>query len=308
MEGLWGSVELYFPVAMAPQGRACHENPAMAKKPALKKVDADSAMPDLSERADGPALIALWGADEAGHEFRLGTREYDWHSHLRGQVFCVESGLVHVRTAHGSWLLPPHRAGWLPPGEAHKVSISGAMSGWSVLIAPQASQDLPERPCVIGISELMRALVRRAVAWTGQDQLDAGQERMTVVLLDEMRRAPHEPRHLPMPTDRRLLRIATAIYKQPDSPRTLGEWAHWAGLSPRTLSRLFLAETTMSFARWRQQARLVHALERLARGEAVADIADALGYATPSNFIAMFRRSFGDSPGRYFAQRGGLRQ
>jgi AraC-like DNA-binding protein len=36
-------------------------------------------------------------------------------------------------------------------------------------------------------------------------------------------------------------------------------------------------------------------------------IADALGYATPSNFIAMFERSFGDSPARYFAQRGELR-
>ena len=30
-------------------------------------------------------------------------------------------------------------------------------------------------------------------------------------------------------------------------------------------------------------------------------------YATPSNFIAMFERSFGDSPARYFAQRGELR-
>lgn len=265
-------------------------------------------MPDLSERADGPALIALWGDDEAGKEFRLGTREYDWHSHLRGQVFCVESGLVHVRTAHGSWLLPPHRAGWLPPGESHKVSISGAMSGWTVLITPQASQELPERPCVIGISELMRALVRRAVTWSDQPQpLDAEQERMTAVLLDEMRRAPQEPLHLPMPTDRRLLRIANAICEQPENGRTLDEWAQWAGLSPRTLSRLFLAETAVSFAQWRQQARLVHALERLARGEAVADIADALGYATPSNFIAMFKRSFGESPARYFANRTALR-
>jgi AraC-like DNA-binding protein len=274
----------------------------MAKNP-----ETQGHVPDLSERADGPALIALWGSDEADSEFRLGTREYDWHSHLRGQVFCVESGLVHVRTAHGSWLLPPHRAGWIPPGEAHKVSISGAMSGWSVLISPRASRELPERPCVIGISELMRALVRRAVTWAAQDRLDTEQARMTAVLLDEMRRAPHEPLHLPMPIDRRLLRIATAICEQPESTRTLDEWAQWAGLSPRTLSRLFLTETAVSFAQWRQQARLVHALERLARGEAVADIADALGYATPSNFIAMFKRSFGDSPARYFTQRGELR-
>ena len=48
---------------------------------------------------------------------------------------------------------------------------------------------------------------------------------------------------------------------------------------------------------------LIHALERLAQGEAVATVADALGYASPSGFIAMFRRAFGASPGRYFAQR-----
>ena len=47
-------------------------------------------------------------------------------------------------------------------------------------------------------------------------------------------------------------------------------------------------------------------MERLAQGEAVAVVADSLGYATPSNFIAMFRRSFGDSPARYFANRGAL--
>ncbi|HLO95985.1 MAG TPA: helix-turn-helix transcriptional regulator [Burkholderiaceae bacterium] len=258
---------------------------------------------DPSERADGPPLIALWGEDDAGTDYRLGTREIDWHSHLRGQVFCVENGLVHVRTPHGSWLLPPHRAGWIPPGVAHKVTISGAMSGWSVVITPELCQALPAAPCVIGISELMRALVGRAVSWTHQERLDPPQERMLAVLLDEMRQAPHEPLHLPMPEDRRLLRIANAILEQPEDKRTMEDWARWAGLSPSTLGRLFMAETQVSFAQWRQQARLTHALERLARGDSVAQVADALGYATPSNFIAMFRRSFGDSPARYFAQR-----
>ena len=39
------------------------------------------------------------------------------------------------------------------------------------------------------------------------------------------------------------------------------------------------------------------------KARAVATVADALGYASPSGFIAMFRRAFGASPGRYFAQR-----
>lgn len=261
-----------------------------------------SAAPDFSEQADGPPLIALWNSDDADSQFRLGTRDYAAHRHLRGQVLCVESGLLHVRTHHGSWLLPPHRAGWIPPGLEHQVSVSGAMSGWSVLLAPSASVSLPVRPCVVGINELMRALVRRAASWAGQPQLSREQERVIAVLLDEIRLAPHQPLHLPMPSDRRLLRVAKAILAQPDAKRTLAGWADWGGMSARTLSRQFRAETGCSFAQWRQQAGLTHALERLARGDPVAVVADALGYATASNFIVMFRRAFGESPGRYFAE------
>lgn len=260
-------------------------------------------MSDPSQRPDGPSLIAFWGSEAPDNEFRLGTREYDWHSHLRGQLFCVESGLVHIQTGHGSWLLPPNRAGWIPSCEPHKVSVVGALSGWGVLLTPEAGRLLPEQPCVIGVSELLRALVRRATAWTYRDHLEPEEERAAAVLLDEISRAPHEPLHLPMPRDKRLLRIATALVANPGDERTLDQWAKLAGLSPRTARRLFLAETGMGFNHWRQQARLTHALEGLARGKSVAAMSFALGYATPSNFIAMFRRSLGNSPAQYLANR-----
>ena len=258
---------------------------------------------DKTNRLDGPALIAVWGSDAPDDEFRLGTWETDWHAHARGQFFCIESGLLHLRTAAGSWLLPPHRAGWLPPGELHWVSVSGVASGWSILVAPDAGAGLPARPCVFAVSELMRALVRRAATWAEKESLAPEEERIAGVLFDELRQAQALPLHLPMPTDRRLLRIATALLKRPHDNRTLAQWAVSAGLSPRTARRLFLAETDMSFARWRQQARLTLGLERLAAGQSVAAVSDALGYASPSNFIAMFRRCFGESPARYFAAR-----
>lgn len=256
---------------------------------------------DLAESVDGPALIAHWNVGEAASEYRKGTGNYDWHSHRRGQLYCIESGLVHVHTEHGSWMLPPHRGSWMPPGEMHRVSISGPMSGWGVFIAPGVSDCLPDHPCVIGVSDLMRALVRHASTWPLGSQLNEEQERVLAVLLDEMRRAPREPLYLPMPIDRRLVRIAQAVLEQPHDNRSLEDWAAWAGLSARSLSRLFRAETALSFAQWRQQARLSRALEQLAEGEPVASVADALGYASVSAFVAMFRRSFGQSPGRYFA-------
>jgi AraC-like DNA-binding protein len=259
-------------------------------------------MTSLTERLDGPSAIAIWGSDEPGDKFRFGTRELDWHHHLRGQLFCIESGLIRVHTKYGSWLLPPQRIGWLPPRLKHKVTMSGVLSGWGVLLTPAASKALPDQPCVMGGSELLRALVRRAASWTNADRLTSQQGRVVAVLLDEIRNAQREALHLPMPTDLRALRIANTLIKRPDDARTLQELAEAAGLSERTARRVFAAETGMSFTQWRQQARLTLALERLAGNEPVADVAEALGYATPSNFIAMFRRAFGEPPARYFAR------
>lgn len=249
------------------------------------------------ERADGPALIAFV-VDKDDDDMAAG--ESEWHRHVRGQFFYLEKGLISVRTHDGAWTLPPHRVGWLPPGVMHTVRISEASRGWGVYVSPEAACGLPETTCILNSNDLMRSLVHRAATWSGEDQLSEEQERVLAVLMDEMRHAPHEPLHLNMPTDRRLQRIAHAVLERPDDVRTLDAWADWAGVSPRTVTRLFRAQTGSSFTQWRQQARLTRALERLANGEAVTTVADALGYASVSAFVAMFRRSFGQSPGRYF--------
>jgi AraC-like DNA-binding protein len=69
--------------------------------------------------------------------------------------------------------------------------------------------------------------------------------------------------------------------------------------SARTLRRLFLAETGLSFGRWERRARLRAALPLLAAGAPVAAAARRAGYATPSAFVAAFRRTVGFPPGAY---------
>src|SRR5579871_2972670 len=258
----------------------------------------------LTDSLEDPPLIAFWVEGEATGEYAEDTRTYDWHSHVRGQLWFVNSGLVQTRTEEGSWLLPPHRAGWMPPGVMHTVMVSGAMSGWGVFITPELSACLPNHPCVLGASDLLRELVKRACEFTWERNPDERQRRVLDVLMDEIRHAPRESLHLPMPTDRRLLRIAHAVIEQPQDNRSLEDWADWAAISPRTLSRLFRAQTALSFAQWRQQARLSLSLEQLAEGTPVATVADNLGYANPSAFIAMFRRAFGLPPARYFGLQG----
>ena len=77
-------------------------------------------------------------------------------------------------------------------------------------------------------------------------------------------------------------------------------WARRLGVDVKTIQRLCARELGMTFGQWRQQARLLHALERLARGEKVLDVALALGYESPSAFATMFKRQFGETPSAYF--------
>jgi AraC-like DNA-binding protein len=66
------------------------------------------------------------------------------------------------------------------------------------------------------------------------------------------------------------------------------------------LHRLFAKETGMTFAQWREQARLLHALRGIAAGNKVIEVALDCGYGSASAFAAMFRRHFGVSPSSFY--------
>src|SRR5205823_7312860 len=93
------------------------------------------------------------------------------------------------------------------------------------------------------------------------------------------------PLCLPWPRDDRLAHIARTLADNPADDRTLAALGRDAGAAERTLSRLFRAETGMTFPQWRQQLRLQHAVALLAGGEAVTAVAGACGFGTASAFV-----------------------
>lgn len=253
-----------------------------------------SFVSSLLDAAGGPALLAttLEGADP-----RVTAR----HSHARGQLFGAMRGLLTVGTRHGQWVVPAIHVVWIPPREPHALRSHGPFAGWSVYLAEPFCAGLPDEPCTMRGSGLLREAVLRAAGWADAPVLDAVQRRLAGVIRDEIRALPREAFGLPLPHDRRLLRIARAIGDQPADTRSLDDWAAWAGIAPRTLTRRFVAETGFHFSAWRQRARLMRALELLAAGTPVTAVALELGYDNLSAFIAMFRRQFGTTPGRYFS-------
>jgi AraC-like DNA-binding protein len=120
------------------------------------------------------------------------------------------------------------------------------------------------------------------------------------VILDQIQNLPVTPLDLRIPRDPRLIKIYKALADNPADNRSLEDWGHKVGACSRTLTRLFQAETGMSFRRWRQQFRILEALKRLGQRETVTNIAIDLGYDSPSAFIGMFKKALGKTPGQYF--------
>jgi AraC-like DNA-binding protein len=221
------------------------------------------------------------------------------HSHTRAQLVHAVEGLMWVETDAGAWAVPPRYALWLPAGVRHSVRMVTPVAMRTLYIDTARIDRLPGSCTVIAVSPLLRELIVAAVAEPVEYDEGGRGGHVAALLLDELRASPAAPVHLPMPRDRRLVRIAALLLEKPALDDTLEDWGDAVGASARTLARRFREDTGMSFAEWRQRARLVLALARLAEGEPVGALASALGYRSASAFTAMFRRTIGRPPQTY---------
>jgi AraC-like DNA-binding protein len=226
------------------------------------------------------------------------------HMHRKHQLVYAVQGVMVVHTGSGQWVVPPTRAIWMPAGIAHWIRCIGAVQMRSLFMKPGIARALPAALQVVSISPLLRELINAAVAIDRPYAANSREGRLLRLIVDELRTLPVLPMHLPQPVDPRLRSICERLGRRPDDTATLDDWAAKLELTTKTIQRLFAKETGMSFGQWRQQTRLLRALELLATGDKVVDIALQLGYESPSAFATMFKRQFGCTPSRFFDRIG----
>ena len=222
-----------------------------------------------------------------------------FHRHQRAQFVYSISGVMTVTTPTAAYVVPPQRAVWMPAGIMHSIEAHSDVAMRTLYVREGEATGLSKEVCVLQVSRLLRELVVTAVAVGPTYLADSPDSRIMEVILDQIRVQPVTSLALPMPTEPRLRKIAQSLINDPADQRSLDEWAREVGASKRTLTRLFPAQTGMSFRSWRQQRRLLRALELLATGYSVTTVALELGYENTSAFIAMFRRTLGASPTRF---------
>lgn len=250
---------------------------------------------DSPDQLDGiPRPLVTWSRDfPSGHLIPS-------HSHPRAQLLYASSGVMTVTTEEGLWVVPTHRAVWIPARIRHQVRASGPLRMRTIYVSHEAVPNPDHRCRVVSVPPLLRELILAAMELDRLYDPEGPAGRIMAVILDQLQDLREAPLDLPLPRDERLAKVCAALRKNPGRNRTLAEWGRVAGACERTLARLFKTETGMTFGQWRQQVRILEALRRLGHGDQVTTIALELGYDSPSAFIAMFRKTLGTTPGRYF--------
>ena len=219
------------------------------------------------------------------------------HVHDHHQVALAATGVLVMSGEGRTWALPRTRALWIPAGVPHRVAVFGPTRMMSAYVDPDRCPLDWVEPTVLAASGLLGELIAHLAA---PDLARAARRRAEAVLWDLVEPLPVTTLSPPLPIDERARRVADALVGDVTDGRTLAAWGREVGASARTLARLFVAETGMGFERWRTTARLAAALPILASGTSVSATAHQVGYATPSAFVAAFRRQLGTTPATYF--------
>ena len=241
------------------------------------------------------------------------------HSHAWAQIALSTEGVVRLTAARGTYIVPPSRALWIPPGVEHAVTMVDAAHLHTLYLYQPRGRSGPGGPgtpgqawqqCrVLEVSALLHALVR-ALDTTPDSAAPPSPEALrrerhiSALVLDELRRARAVPLGVALPRDKRLRHLCEAVLDDPTRHATLQGWAQDSGASPRTVARLFRQELGSSFTQWRQQVVLAKAVALAAARTPMGQIAAELGY-NPSAFSAMVRRTVGMPPGRFLGQQRG---
>jgi len=218
------------------------------------------------------------------------------HAHGADQVIYATHGVMEVSAGQSFWLIPPQFAIWIPARTMHRIRMPAAVSMRTLYLRRGLARRLPPTCTVLHVTPLLRELILEAVR-LGQlrtrSHLHCALRDLIVVHLGN---ASSVPTWLTLPGDSRALAVAEGwIANQAHNP-SLASLCARAGASVRTIERVFRQEVGADFTTWRRQARLMKAVELLAGGSSVKQVAFAIGYQQPSAFVEMFRRTFGTTP------------
>jgi len=242
------------------------------------------------------------GVHLLARNYKRGVR-LDTHMHREAQLVYAARGTMQVTTPKGRWLVPPDRAVWVPARLEHAIDVLADIDmrtlyfdlAW--LKRERRSTSLKSE-FVVRVSPLLHQAI---LALFDKTNTDERTKLLIKLAMLELRHAGDSATFIPLPHEPRCRRAADIVLRAPAAAHEIENLAQKVGTSARTLSRLFAAETQLSFKSWCQRARIAAAIETLSTKAdvSVKQLAADLGYASVPAFSHAFRQVTGKTPTQF---------
>ncbi|WP_104038088.1 AraC family transcriptional regulator [Vibrio jasicida] len=220
------------------------------------------------------------------------------HFHAKDQLLSSQHGCMTITLEDVKYVLPPMRAAWIPKGVSHNAQSTNVAQYRSLYFDPSLTERLPRKIRIFDVTPLMRILIERMSFWPF-DKPESEQINTLNLFIEELNDSEDVYLQLPLPKDYRLQSWIAKIDDEAFTAPSLAKLSQLVGASEKTVTRIFNRETGMPYQSWRQQWRLLGAIELLSSGMRLSDVAHRLEFSSDSAFIYFFRQKTGTTPMSY---------
>jgi AraC-like DNA-binding protein/quercetin dioxygenase-like cupin family protein len=267
-------------------------------------VPADSAKDQVQTATTG--LVHL----RAGSRWSGGSYLYDggeelatgWHFHDVHEIEYACRGMVEVKSTAGHYLLPPHEAAWIPAGLHHQTTLNAGAQTLAVVFEPGLVPMAGDRVRIIAVSALLREMMLYSVRWPisrteSGTKADSFFQTLGYVVAEAL--DDEMPLSLPVSNDP-LVAAATDYTRAHLDSVTVSDVTRAAGVSERTLRRIFNTHLGMSWRTYLLRARVLRSMALLAQPDrSVLEVSIAVGFDDVGAFARSFARHCGETPSAY---------
>jgi AraC-like DNA-binding protein len=241
---------------------------------------------------------SIGGVHLVANNYRKGVR-LEPHMHREAQLVYAAKGTMQVTTPKGRWLVPPDRAVWVPARFVHAIDVLADIEMRTLYfdlawLKRERGANLTSE-FVVKVSPLLHQAI---LGLFDRDNAPDRSGLLIRLVMLELHRAEDSATFIPLPHEPRCRRAADIVLRAPAAAHEIETLAERVGTSARTLSRLFSAETQLSFKSWCQRARIAAAIQKLSVDPKVSikQLAADFGYASVPAFSHAFRQVTGKTP------------
>ncbi|MGN7811769.1 helix-turn-helix domain-containing protein [Flavobacterium sp. 22076] len=214
------------------------------------------------------------------------------HQHDKAQLLLVYGGIAYLQTQERDLYIPSNHYIWIPGNYPHNLMFNTQdLYIINIYFPQQKAGDFYDELGIYPVSKLLSEMLSFSEKWQGDYAEGSWEFEFLSTLKNVLSKENLKKFSIQLPTtdDQRLNAITNSIRNRLNESLSLEDTAKRAGMSVRSLTRLFQAQLHITYIQYLKMLRIIKAMELINDTDLnMTEIAYEVGYSN----IAAFSNNF----------------